>query len=265
MVAVSTVSAGNAGDIVARVVLEQVSKQIGQSFVIENRPGAGGTLGSASVAKADPDGYTILLLTSSQALGRRAAQDSALRSGERFRAGGHVRRPAERAGGARRRRAGKPSPTSIAAAKAKPGKLNFASAGRRLRLALGRREAAARGGHRASSTSRSAARSRRFTEVMSGRIDFYFVPIAPALPNIKDGKVVALAVSTPQRAPLLPEVPTIVRGRLSGRAIPVLGRPGAAGQNAARHRRPAARRNQKALEVPAVQERLAARRRSRCR
>src|SRR5262245_49663242 len=66
MLAVSTVSAGNAGDTIARIVLDQVSKQIGQSFVIENRTGAGGTIGSASVAKADPDGYTILLATSSQ-------------------------------------------------------------------------------------------------------------------------------------------------------------------------------------------------------
>ena len=63
---VSAVSAGNAGDTVARIVLEQVSKQIGQSFVIENRPGGGGKIGSASVAKAEPDGYTILALTSSQ-------------------------------------------------------------------------------------------------------------------------------------------------------------------------------------------------------
>src|SRR5712691_13445063 len=66
MLVISTVSAGNAGDTIARIVLDQVSKQIDQSFVIENRTGAGGTIGSASVAKADPDGYTIALLTSSQ-------------------------------------------------------------------------------------------------------------------------------------------------------------------------------------------------------
>src|SRR5260370_2102368 len=66
MLVVSTVSAGNASDTIARIVLDQVSKQIDQSFVIENRTGAGGTIGSASVAKADPDGYTIVLLTSSQ-------------------------------------------------------------------------------------------------------------------------------------------------------------------------------------------------------
>src|SRR5256886_12457029 len=66
MLAVSTVSAGNAADTGARIVLDQVSKQIGQSFVIENRTGAGGTIGSASAAKAEPDGYTLLLLTASQ-------------------------------------------------------------------------------------------------------------------------------------------------------------------------------------------------------
>src|SRR5262249_24635355 len=66
ILAVSTVSAGNAGDTIARIVRDQASKQIGQSFVTENRTGAGGTLGSASAAKADADGYTILLLTSSQ-------------------------------------------------------------------------------------------------------------------------------------------------------------------------------------------------------
>src|SRR5262245_19778563 len=69
MTAVSTVSAGNSADTVARVVFEQLTKQLGHSIVIENRTSAGGTTGSASVAKADPDGYTILLLTSSQASG----------------------------------------------------------------------------------------------------------------------------------------------------------------------------------------------------
>src|SRR5262249_62265892 len=58
MLAVSTVSAGNAGDTIARIVLDQVSKQIGQSFVIENRTGAGGANRTASAPKAGPDGYT---------------------------------------------------------------------------------------------------------------------------------------------------------------------------------------------------------------
>jgi tripartite-type tricarboxylate transporter receptor subunit TctC len=64
---ISPFTAGNANDIVARIVLEEVSKRIGQSFVIENRPGGGGTLGASFVAKADPDGHTLLLLSSSLA------------------------------------------------------------------------------------------------------------------------------------------------------------------------------------------------------
>ena len=62
---ISPFSAGNANDLVARVVLDEVSRQLGQSFVIENRPGGGGSLGAATVAKADPDGYTVLLYSSS--------------------------------------------------------------------------------------------------------------------------------------------------------------------------------------------------------
>jgi tripartite-type tricarboxylate transporter receptor subunit TctC len=62
---VSPFSAGNANDIVGRVVLDQVLRRLGQTFVVENRPGGGGSLGAAAVAKADPDGYTILLYSSS--------------------------------------------------------------------------------------------------------------------------------------------------------------------------------------------------------
>src|SRR5580658_2023470 len=65
MQVISPFSAGNANDVIARVVLDQVSRQIGQSFFVENRPGGGGVVGAAMVAKADPDGYTLLLHSSS--------------------------------------------------------------------------------------------------------------------------------------------------------------------------------------------------------
>lgn len=255
MLVISAVSAGNAGDIVARIVLEQVSKQIGQSFVIENRPGAGGTLGSASVAKADPDGYTIMLLTASQGsylvlhkslpydplhdfipVALFGVQPSVL-----------VAAPSK----------GWKSVTDlVAAAKARPGELNFASAGlgsashwaaERLRLAAGIKvqHIPFRGPVEA------------FTEVMTGRVDFYYLPIAPALPNIRDGKVVALAVSTPNRAPMLPSVPTVVEAGYrdaqylfwGGLALP------AKTPRAIVDRLHA--ETQKALAVPAVKERLA--------
>src|SRR5262249_35060541 len=96
-----------------------------------------------------------------------------------------------------------------------------------------------------------------FTEVMTGRVDFYYLPIAAALPNIRDGKVVALAVSTPKRAPTLPNVPSVVEAGYpearylfwGGLAFPA---------KATRvmvdglHAEP-----MKALAVPTVQERLA--------
>jgi tripartite-type tricarboxylate transporter receptor subunit TctC len=75
---ISPYTAGNAGDTVVRVVLDQVSRQIGQPFVIENRPGAGGTVGAAFVAKADPDGYMILLHSSSSSAQVVPSQDAAL-------------------------------------------------------------------------------------------------------------------------------------------------------------------------------------------
>src|SRR5262249_45116254 len=61
MLVISPFTAGNANDTVARVVLDQVSRQLGHPFVIENKPGGGGTIGPAMVAKAEADGYTILL------------------------------------------------------------------------------------------------------------------------------------------------------------------------------------------------------------
>src|SRR6266480_2033618 len=78
---ISPLTAGNAADTVARIVLDQVGRQVGQSFVIENRPGAGGTTGSAAAAKADPDGYTLFLLTASQ--GSYAALHKSLPYGRR--------------------------------------------------------------------------------------------------------------------------------------------------------------------------------------
>ena len=252
---VSAVSAGNAGDTVARIVLEQVSKQIGQSFVIENRPGGGGTIGSTSVAKAEPDGYTILALTSSQGsylvLHKTLPYDP-LRDFVPvvlFGVQPSVLVAAPSKGW-------KSVADLVAAAKARPGALNFASAGlgsashwaaERLRLATGInvQHIPFRGPVEA------------FTEVMTGRVDFYYLPIAPALSNIRDGKVVALAVSTPKRAPALPNVPTVAEAGYpdaqylfwGGLALPVKTPRGIVNR--------LHEETQKALNVPAVQEKLA--------
>ncbi len=77
--AIVPLGAGSASDIIARVVMEQVGKQLGQTVVVENRPGAGGTIGANMVAKAAPDGYTVLIygaLTSAHALYSKLPYDS---------------------------------------------------------------------------------------------------------------------------------------------------------------------------------------------
>ena len=98
IVAVSTVSAGNAADTVARIVLDQVSKQIGQSFVIENRTGAGGTIGIRLGRQGRSGRLDHPAVDALAGLCRRPVQEFALRPAARFRSGRAVRLAAERAG-----------------------------------------------------------------------------------------------------------------------------------------------------------------------
>jgi tripartite-type tricarboxylate transporter receptor subunit TctC len=204
--AISPFSAGNAVDITGRVVLDQMSKQLGQPIVIENRPGAGGTTAFNSVARAAPDGYTILLGSSTFSSGvvlHKTLPYDTLRDFAAvipFGAQPSVLVTAPSKGF-------KTVADLVAAAKAKPGAMNYASAGigaashiaaERFRLATGivGQHVPFRGPNEA------------LAEVIAGRIDFYFLPLAPALPMVKSGQLVALAVSTAQRAPSMPDVPT---------------------------------------------------------
>jgi tripartite-type tricarboxylate transporter receptor subunit TctC len=252
---ISPFTAGNANDIVARIVLDQVSRQLDQTVIIENRPGGGGTIGAAMVAKADPDGYTILMHSSSfsasvvlhKSLPYDPLRDFAPVILFGIQPSVLVTAPTK---------GFKTVADLVAAAKAKPGSLNYASAGigsashmaaERLRLSTGinAQHIPFRGPVEA------------FTEVMSGRIDFYFLPIAPALPVIGDGKVLALAVSTPTRAPALPDVPTTAQAGYPDAAYLFWGGlfvPAKTPRTIITKLHDEAR---KALNVPAVQERLA--------
>jgi len=251
---ISPFTAGNANDTVARVVLDQVSRQIGQVFVIENRGGGGGTIGPAFVAKADPDGYTLLLHSSSlssQVVLHKTLPYDSLRDFAPIILFGiqpNVLVVAPSKGI-------KTVADLIAAAKARPGALNFASAGigsashmaaERLRLAAGIdvQHIPFRG-------------AEGLTEVMSGRIDFYYIPIAPALPLIEQGKVATLAVSTPKRAPALPNVPTIAEAGYPEAAYLFWGGLSAPAKTPRAIVDKLHDEAQKALDMPAVQERLA--------
>lgn len=198
--------AGSATDVVPRMVFDRLAAELGQPIVIENRTGAGGTLGTALVAKAAPDGYTILAhssaLTVAPAIFPNLTFDATKDLSSVLMIGSSANVmivPASR-----------PWTTVqdfIAAAKARPGTISFGSVGigsavhisaEKFRLAAGidATHIPYRGG------------SEVITDILGERIDFYFCPLATALPLIRDGKVRALLVSTDKRVADLPDVPT---------------------------------------------------------
>ena len=204
--AIVPLSPGNAIDVVGRAVLEQVSRQIGQAIVVENRVGAGGTLGANAVAKAAPDGHTILVHSSSFAsaaaiystLPYDTERDFAPVISLGLQPTVLVTAPSN---------GYKTLADLIAAAKAKPGEVTYASAGigsashfaaERFRMA-----ADFRGQHVPFRGPNEA-----LTDVMTGRVVFYFLPLAPALPLLQENKLIALTVSTEKRNASLPDVPT---------------------------------------------------------
>jgi tripartite-type tricarboxylate transporter receptor subunit TctC len=195
----------SASDTVSRVVLDQVSQELGQPMVIENRAGAGGILGFADVAKADPDGYTIVVSSTSMGTGmvlhKSLPYDPAkdLVSVAMFGSQPNVLVASVQDGF-------KSLADLVAAAKAKPGTLTFASAG------------VGSSSHMAGERLRLAAKidvrhvpfkDNGLTEVMAGRIDYYFIPLAAAASALGSDKLTVLAVSSLKRVPLLPDVPSV--------------------------------------------------------
>jgi len=181
--------------------------QLGQPIVVENRVGAGGTIGSAFVAKSEPDGYTILAHGSAltiapalyKALPYRTANDLVAAVPVGTSPSVLVVSPA---------RGWNSAADLVAAAKARPGALNFSSVGvgSATHLSAERFVQSARiqavhvpfkGGAEA------------MLEVITARVDFFFGPVALVLPHIREGKLRALAVNTAGRSTVLPDVPTL--------------------------------------------------------
>ena len=217
--AIVPVGAGSTTDIIPRVVFEQLAVQLGQSIVVENRTGAGGTIGSAFVAKAEPDGYTILAhgsaLTISPALysnlGYDPQRDFAAVVPFGITPSVLVVPPA---------RGWKTVGDLVATARAKPGALNFSSVGvgsathlsaERFRISAGLDAVHVpfKGGAEA------------MTEVIAGRIDFFFGPVALVLPQIQEGKLAALAVNGDKRSAALPDVPTTLEASVADAEYPI--------------------------------------------
>ena len=197
---------GSGTDIIARTVTERLSAQLGQPVVIENRPGAGGTIGVAQVAKSQPDGYTLLVHSSSytvtpstyQNLSYDTLRDMTGVVPLALLPNVLIIAPSKRIRSVKE---------LVAAARAKPGSMNSASVGvgsathlnaERFRLGAGidTVNVPFKGSPEA------------LTEIITGRVDYYFCPVNAVLPLLKDGKIVALAVGSTKRSSALPQLPT---------------------------------------------------------
>ena len=207
-------TAGSATDILARTFGQKLSELWGQPVVVENRAGAGGTIGAAVVAKSPADGYTLLVHSAAHAYNPSIYTNLPFDTAKDFvevvpLAGQpNVLVVAPSAGI-------KSVAELIALAKQKPGQLNFGSAG------------TGSGTHINAEKFKLAAgidvlhipykgTPEALTDTMAGRVTYFFSPISAALPNVREGRLLALGVSTAKRSAALPNVPTIAESGLPG-------------------------------------------------
>ncbi len=206
---------GGATDIVGRVLAQKLGDQLGQSVVVENRPGAGGAIGSEMTAKAAPDGYTIQMATvSTHSIGPALNPKTPYDVKRDFAPVIHL--------------ANTPnvliaSPVLpinnlkelIAYAKANPGKLNFSSSGNGTIVHMtGEMFKMETGTFIVHIPYKGTALA--IPDLIAGQIAFMFDNLSSALPHIKGGKVKTLGVSQLKRSPLLPDVPTMDEAGLKG-------------------------------------------------
>jgi tripartite-type tricarboxylate transporter receptor subunit TctC len=205
---------GGQPDIVARLMLPRMVEALGQQIIVDNRPGAGGTIGGRIVAGAAPDGYTLMSVSAAHVVapavranvGYDTLKDFAGVTMTANAAYYLVVPPSLNAASVKE---------LIALAKARPGQLNFTSAG-------------------AGSSTHFAGEMFKFragidivhvphrgipealTDTMAGRVQIFMAPFGPSAGLVRDGKLRALAVSTPQRTRMNPELPTIAEAGLPG-------------------------------------------------
>ena len=209
-------TAGSGTDVIARTIAEKLGPLLGAQIVIDNKTGAGGTVGAALVAKAPADGYTMLVHSSGHvvnpALYPKLSYDtlkdfdgiSPLASLPNV----IVVSPSK---------GYKDVADLVAKAKAQPGVLNYASAGNGSATHMNAEKFRVAAGVQAQHVPYRGT-PEALTETASGRIDWFFAPLVSALPLIQSGRLQALAVSTAQRSPLLPQVPSIAEAGFANAA-----------------------------------------------
>ena len=201
-------AAGGTNDIVGRLVAQRLGEGLGGSAVVENRPGAGGNIGTQYVARAPKDGYTLLMtISSSQAINPALYRNPGFDPVKDF-------RPISLVGAVPNVLLVNPNFPArnlaelLAMAKAKPGELQYASAGNgTLNHLLGEMLGNMAGVRLTHVPYKGVAPA--LNDVLGGQLPMLFASLPSALPHIKSGKLRALAVSSPTRSPVAPDVPTI--------------------------------------------------------
>jgi tripartite-type tricarboxylate transporter receptor subunit TctC len=199
-------TAGSATDIIGRAVADVMSASLGQQIIIENKPGAGGTIAAGQVAKADADGYTFLVHSSGHALNpfiyNNLPYDTLkdLKGVATLGATPNVLVVAPT-------KSWKSAADLVAAAKAKPGELNFASAGVGSATHLNAEKFNLAANIKALHIPYKGTPEAN-SDVIGGRADWFFSPLGSVISLVESGKLKALAVSTSKRTSLLPNVPT---------------------------------------------------------
>jgi tripartite-type tricarboxylate transporter receptor subunit TctC len=219
LLAIVPTDAGSIADLVPRVVADQLSRQLGQTIIVENRTGAGGTIAAGFVAKSDPDGHTFLVHSNAHAiapslypkLSYDPARDFAaviplgispnvlvVAPGRGFKTAGDL----------------------VSAGKTKPGSLTFASVGVATATHLSAERFRASAGIEAVHVPFRGG-PQAISEVMAGRLDFFFGPVGLVLPHVREGNLVALVVNGAARASALPNVPTTQEAGFADAEYPI--------------------------------------------
>jgi tripartite-type tricarboxylate transporter receptor subunit TctC len=219
LLAVVPVGPGSLADTITRLVFDRLSSQLGQTIIVENRTGAGGTVGTAFVAKSQADGYTLLVNSNAHTIAPALYPTLSYNPVRDFAAviplgiSPHVLVV---------------SPTKdfktvgdlVRAGKAKPGSLTFASVGVGTATHLSAERFGASAGIDAVHVPFRGG-PQALTEVIAGRVDFFFAPVGLVLPYIHDGRLVALVVNGSRRSAVLPDVPTTSEAGFANAEFPI--------------------------------------------
>jgi tripartite-type tricarboxylate transporter receptor subunit TctC len=204
---------GGAGDVIARIVSEQLAKDLGVSVVVENKPGAGGMIGAQAVASARPDGYTVLVgNTTEMVVGPYLVKSASYETQRDF-------RPVALAGYLPQLLVMNPSIKAttldefIVLAKANPGMYSYATAGTGSTAHIAGALLERLTGIKLLSVPYKGG-AQAVTDVLAGNVSIYFSGIPPAIGHVKAGKLVALGIAGTQPVSSLPDVPILATGAL---------------------------------------------------